>query len=289
VRRALERLAARAQKVLPQKALTALVHRLMRCESRWLKNLLIRAFSAFAGVDLDEARSPRPDDYPCFNAFFTRELRAGARPPHPDPAAVACPCDGRVSELGNLHGKRLLQAKGTTYSLDTLLAGDPAAGLLANGLFFTIYLSPRDYHRVHMPLGGTLQRMVYVPGRLFSVAPSTVRHIPGLFVRNERVVSVFDTPRGMFAQVLVGAMLVASMETAWAGELAPSRSCVSTDYANRSLSLDRGAEMGRFNMGSTVILVLPPGMAVPEPGLRPGDAVRVGQRLATLAASGMTD
>ena len=277
----LERLAAGTQHLLPQKALTALVYRLMRSEIRWLKNLLIRTISGLAGVDWSEAESTRPDDYTCFNAFFTRRLRPGARPPDPDPAALLCPCDGRISEWGVLQADRLLQAKGTYYSLGALLANDPCCRELEGGLFYTIYLSPRDYHRVHMPLAGTLQRMIHVPGRLFSVAPYTVRRIPGLFARNERVVSIFESPRGPFAQVLVGAMLVASMETVWAGEVTPARNreTTTTDYDDQGLELDRNQEMGRFNMGSTVILVLPPGMAEPGPDLQPGDAVRVGQRL----------
>jgi phosphatidylserine decarboxylase len=281
----IERLAAGLQNFLPQKTLTALVYRLMRSEVRWLKNLLIRFISAIAGVDWSEARFENPGSYASFNAFFTRELKSGARPADPDPNALLCPCDGRISELGVLRESRLLQAKDVTYSLDALLANDPVCGKLRNGRFFTIYLSPRDYHRVHMPLGGTLQRMIHVPGRLFSVAPYTVRNIPGLFARNERVISVFESPRGPFAQVLVGAMLVASMQTVWAGEVTPSRAREHTsfDYAGERIFLDRGREMGRFNMGSTVILVLPPGMASPDPQLQAGGKVRLGQRLAVLS------
>jgi phosphatidylserine decarboxylase len=281
----LERLAAGLQHLLPQKTLSAIVYRLMRCEARWLKNLLIRFIGGLAGVNWSEAESPDPGDYVSFNAFFTRALRAGARPVDPDPHALLCPCDGRISETGRLDGSRLLQAKGNSYSLESLLAGDSACTALHDGWFATIYLSPRDYHRVHMPLAGTLQRMIHVPGRLFSVAPYTVRHIPGLFARNERVISVFDAPNGPFAQVLVGAIMVSSMETVWAGEVTPSgRSTPGiTDYGPREVVLARGAEMGRFNMGSTVILVLPPGAVKEESGLRPGDPVRVGQRLATLS------
>ncbi len=198
---------------------------------------------------------------------------------------MLCPSDGRISELGVLEGDRILQAKGVDYSLEALLANDPCCDNLRGGAFFTIYLSPRDYHRVHMPLDGTLLRMIHVPGRLFSVAPYTVRHIAGLFARNERVVSVFDSEHGPFAQVLVGAMLVSSMATAWAGEITPNRAPASntTDYAGRGMSLGRGEEMGRFNMGSTVVLVLPPGVARPADGLLPGSPVRMGQCIATLS------
>ena len=281
----LDRLGAWLQNFLPQKTLSALVYRLMRSEVRWLKNLLIRLIGGIAGVDWSEAKSDNPDSYASFNAFFTRELKAGARMPDPDPRTLLCPCDGRISELGALQDDLLLQAKGSTYSLQVLLANDPVCNAFAGGRFFTIYLSPGDYHRVHMPLEGTLQRMIHVPGRLFSVAPYTVKNIPGLFARNERVVSIFESPHGPFAQVLVGAILVGSMETVWAGEVTPTKvqECTLTEYTGQHILLEKGREMGRFNMGSTVILLLPPGMARPEPQLQAGAPVRLGQRLATLA------
>ncbi len=280
----MEKLAAALQHVLPQRTLSDLVHRLMRSERRWLKNALIRVIGGIAGVEWGEARSANLEDYASFNAFFTRELRPGVRPQDPDPCALLCPCDGRISELGQLDGTRILQAKGVDYSLEALLASDPVCAQLSHGWFATLYLSPRDYHRVHMPLSGELQRTIHVPGRLFSVAPYTVRRIPGLFARNERVISVFESPLGPFVQVLVGAILVSSMETVWAGELTPRKSSGVdvTDYARADIGLERGAEMGRFNMGSTVILLLPQGMVKPVSGLQPGDRVRVGQRLATL-------
>jgi phosphatidylserine decarboxylase len=269
----IERLAARLQHFLPQRGLSALIYRLMRLRTRWLKNTLIRGVGTTVGVDFSEARSPDPDDYSCFNAFFTRELKPGARPLDPNPRALFCPSDGRVSEAGRLQGGRLLQAKGVHYDLEALLAGDPACAELADGDFYTIYLSPKDYHRVHMPLDGRLLRMIHVPGRLFSVAPYTVRQIPGLFARNERVVSLFETAWGTAAQVLVGAML---------GRSAPEV----TDYADQRIELPRGAEMGRFNMGSTVVLVLPAGALEPDSFPRPGIAVRMGERLGTLAERG---
>lgn len=283
----LESLAAWMQRLLPQHFLSALVYRFMRSRTRWLKNTQIRVVGRLAGVNFSEARSANPDDYDCFNAFFTRELKAGARPLDPDPAALLSPCDGRISEAGPLQDARVLQAKGMHYELAALLAGDPATGRLAGGSFCTIYLSPKDYHRVHMPLPGRLLRMIHVPGRLFSVAPYTVRNIPGLFALNERVVCLFDTVYGPMAQVLVGAMLVGSMETVWAGEVTPSdnRLVSVTDYSNDSISLGRGEEMGRFNMGSTVILALPPG-ALEADSQWPdaGAAVRLGQCLGRLRA-----
>ncbi len=280
----LERLATWLQGLLPQRLASALVYRLMRSEVRWLKNLLIRTIGAVAGVDWSEAASADPDDYRCFNAFFTRALRAGVRHIDRDPAAVACPCDGAVSALGTLDGNRLLQAKGVSYALQDLLADDPACDALRNGSFFTLYLSPRDYHRVHMPVDGQLLRMGHVPGRLFSVAPYTVRQRPGLFARNERVVSLFEGAFGPFALVLVGAMLVSSVTTVWAGEVTPARVSAPAwrDYAGAGVRLAKGEEMGRFNMGSTVILLLPPNaLAAPE-ALQPDQRVRLGERLATL-------
>ena len=266
--------------------LTALVHWLMRVETPWVKNSLIRIIGRLAGIDFSEAADPDPDAYRHFNAFFTRELKAGARPLDPDPGSLLSPCDGRISEWGAIEDSRIYQAKGHDYTLQQLLADDPACEALRHGTFWTIYLSPRDYHRVHMPLAGELKRMSYVPGKLYSVAPYTVRQVPALFARNERVVSLFDTEHGPFALVLVGAMLVASMDAVWAGTITPTKNRVitRTDYEPGSVSLDRGAEMGRFNMGSTVVMALPPGAVPPGQDALPGagDPVRMGQRLARL-------
>ena len=280
----LEKILAGLQKILPQRWLTSLVHRLMHSEIHWLKNALITVISSVAGVDWSEAASTNLESYSSFNAFFTRELRPGARAADPDPAGLISPCDGCISQYGVLNRDRILQAKGNHYSLRALLANDPACAALGDGLFFTLYLSPKDYHRVHMPVDGSLLRMIHVPGRLFSVAPYAVRQVPGLFARNERVVSVFNTAYGPVAIVLVGAMLVASMETVWAGSVTPSdsRNVSILEYPPNEVTLGRGQEMGRFNMGSSVILLLPPGAAEVEPGLRPNDPVRLGQRLAKL-------
>lgn len=281
----IEALAAGIQRFLPQHALSAGVYRLMRCRTRWVKNGLIRGIGRAAGVNFDEAKSANPGDYACFNDFFTRELKPGARPLDPDPLALLSPCDGRVSEAGWLNGDRLLQAKGTEYTAAALLADEQVSRQLQGGAFFTIYLSPRDYHRVHMPLAGRLTKMIHVPGKLFSVAPYTVRQIPGLFALNERVVCLFESDYGPFAQVLVGAMLVGSMSTVWSGEVTPSdnRSVRTWDYTDQGPNFERGAEMGRFNMGSTVITVLPPGMVEKQTQWPAGgEPVRLGQRLAAL-------
>lgn len=279
-----DRLFAAVQYILPHHLLSRLVHALMRIRLTPVKNVQIGLFSWLAGVDWDEARHPNYSDYGTFNEFFTRELKADARPLDPDPEALISPCDGRVSQCGRVTNDRILQAKGHSYSLRALLASDPAATEFVNGFFHTIYLSPGDYHRVHMPMAGRLQRMIHVPGRLFSVAPYTVRQVPDLFARNERVISLFDTSHGPMAVVLVGAMLVSSMETVWAGTITPPRARrVSTgDWSRREIRLDRGAEMGRFNMGSTVIVLLPAGALSTLAELGPDDTVRMGEKLGRL-------
>lgn len=280
----IERVFAGFQYILPQHMLSRVVYALMRSETVWVKNLLIRIISRMAGIDYTEAISPDPADYPSFNAWFTRALKPGARPFDPDPAALLCPCDGRVSEAGQLRENRILQAKGKDYSLLDLLAGDPVCSQLSGGHFFTIYLSPRDYHRVHMPLAGRLLRMIHVPGRLFSVSPATVRQVPRLFARNERVISVFESDAGPLVMVLVGAMLVSSTETVWAGEVTPNknRDVTVREYPDKDITLARGDEMGRFNMGSTVILLTPPGAVKDTVRLAAGDAVLLGQKLGSI-------
>ena len=277
----IERLLAGFQYILPQHFLSRIVYVLMRSEIKWLKNLLISLISRIAGINYAEALSPDPADYASFNAWFTRALKPGARVFDPDPQSFLSPCDGTVSETGSLRENLVLQAKGKDYSLQDLLANDPVCEQLSGGYFATIYLSPSDYHRVHMPLRGRLQRMIHVPGRLFSVAPYTVRQVPRLFARNERVISIFETDSGPLVMVLVGAMLVSSTETVWAGEVTPTKSKVVTvkDYSDQEISLAKGEEMGRFNMGSTVILLMPAGALKNLETLGPGDVVRVGQRL----------
>ena len=280
----IERLLAGFQYILPQHLLSRIVYALMRCEVTWVKNLLIWLISRIAGINYDEALSPDPADYANFNAWFTRALKPGVRNFDPDPGAFLSPCDGRISETGSLHENRILQAKGKDYTVQDLLANDPVCSQLADGYFSTIYLSPQDYHRIHMPLSGRLQRMIHVPGRLFSVAPYTVRQVPGLFACNERVITIFNTDAGPLVMVLVGAMLVSSTETVWAGEVTPTknREVTVTEYSNENISLAKGDEMGRFNMGSTVILLMPSGTVEDQAGLSAGSAVKVGQKLATV-------
>jgi phosphatidylserine decarboxylase len=287
-------LAARAfvalQYLLPQHALTALVHRVTRSRSPAVKNFLIRRFLAHYRPDLSEAEQPDALKFESFNAFFTRALRPGARAVAEDERALICPVDGTVSQLGELDGSSLLQAKGHSYSIEALLgAGAPRwAPLLRGGSFATLYLAPFNYHRIHMPLSATLRDAWYVPGRLFSVNDTTARAVPGLFARNERIVCVFEHAALTFALVLVGALFVGSMDTVWHGTVtprAPRRPCplpLRTDAA--PLLLPKGAELGRFNMGSTVILLLPPRAVRWRSGLASGTPVRFGQTLAEVRA-----
>jgi len=279
-----ERIFAGFQYILPQHFLSRIVYTLMRSEITWVKNLLIYLISRIAGINYAEALSPDPADYASFNAWFTRALKPGARTFDPDPLAFLSPCDGRISETCPLQENRILQAKGKDYSLQDLLANDPVCEQLAGGYFSTIYLSPKDYHRIHMPTGGRLQRMIHVPGRLFSVAPYTVRQVPRLFARNERVISIFETDSGPLVMVLVGAMLVSSTETVWAGEVTPTKNknVTVTNYPDDEITLAKGDEMGRFNMGSTVILLMPPGALKPVDDLGAGDAVKLGQKLGVI-------
>ena len=277
----IERILAGFQYILPQHLLSRIVYALMRSEITWVKNTLISLISRVAGINYGEALSPDPEDYASFNAWFTRALKPGARTFDTDPHAFLSPCDGRISETGSLNENRILQAKGKDYSLQDLLANDPVCKQLTDGYFSTIYLSPKDYHRIHMPIGGRLQRMIHVPGRLFSVAPYTVRPVPRLFARTERVISMFETDSGPLVMVLVGAMLVSSTETVWAGEVTPTKNKDVTVkyYSDEEIKLAKGEEMGRFNMGSTVIMLMPSGALKSFVGLGAGDAVKVGQKL----------
>ncbi|MEO1079936.1 MAG: archaetidylserine decarboxylase [Pseudomonadota bacterium] len=271
------------QRLVPQHALSRLVGQLARARGPlWLKDAVIRRFVAHYGVDLDEAERPSAEAYGSFNEFFTRPLKYGARPLCV--SGIACPADGAISECGAIDGDYLLQAKGRRYSLAALLADDEArVAQFRGGQFLTVYLSPRDYHRVHMPLDGQLENSAYVPGHLFSVNGTTAAGIDDLFARNERHVSYFATPRGPMAMVLVGAMIVAGIETVWAGQVAPRpRRVERLDHraAPEPVLLNRGDEMGRFFLGSTVILLFPPGVASWNADLAPGSAVRMGEQLA---------
>lgn len=280
-------LRALPQYALPQHALSRLVHRITRSRRRWLKDALIRWFARRYRVDLGEARQPDPASYLDFNSFFTRALRPGARPLPSDPHAVLAPADGRLSEFGRLEGEQLLQAKGRTYSVVELLGGSGRrAAPFRDGAFLTVYLAPRDYHRVHMPCAGTLTESFYLPGTLFSVSEATARAVPRLFARNERVVSLFDTPAGPMALVLVGALLVGFIETVWGGpgSYPYGRSQRLHRESAPRVHLAAGAEMGRFGMGSTVIVLFGRDRVQWGDTLAPGAAVRVGAPVGRLPA-----
>lgn len=268
------------QYILPHRALSRVVYWATRWTLRPWKDWLISTIVRNYQVDMAEAAQPDPRAYEHFNAFFTRALKPGARQPDPDPDALLCPADGRISQAGAIVDGRIFQAKGQSYTAAELLGDEAAAAPYRNGRFVTVYLSPRDYHRVHMPLAGTLTEAVHVPGRIFSVAPFAVEAIPRLFARNERLVCHFEGARGPFAVVMVGAVLVSSVSTVWDGLVIPpyAPGIRRKSFVGRGIRLERFAEMGRFNMGSTVIVLLPPGSGALDP-LAPQQAVKVGQRL----------
>lgn len=283
-----ERLTVALQYLLPKGALTRLLGALARHPGGALTHVAIRRFIGRYGVDMSEAADPNPAHYETFNAFFTRPLRAGVRPLAA--SDFVCPVDGAISQFGPIEGDQIFQAKGHHYSTAALLGGDrDAARVYQGGTFACIYLSPRDYHRIHMPCAGQLRRMVHVPGELFSVNPATARGVPGLFARNERVVCLFDgdvdggagPATFPFALVLVGATVVGSMATTWHGVVNPPRpgQVRAWDYDTDRVRLARGEEMGRFLLGSTVVLLFPPGLMGFDRRWEPGGAVRMGESM----------
>lgn len=282
-----DRLFVALQHVLPQHTLSRLVHRLTRTRARGVKNGLISAFVRGFRPRMDEAREPDPFAYGSFNEFFTRELKGGARTVDRDALTVVSPVDGCVSQIGSLDALRLLQAKNRYYALADLLGGDEAwTSRFADGAFATLYLAPYDYHRIHMPFAGRLAAAWFVPGRLFSVNATTAASVAGLFARNERVVCCFEGERGPFAIVLVGALFVGSMATVWHGEVTPRRprrpTALPLEGAAAPLALPKGSEMGRFNMGSTVIVLFPPRTLEWREGLAAGGIVRMGEPIGCL-------
>ncbi|MFI4895256.1 MAG: archaetidylserine decarboxylase [Steroidobacterales bacterium] len=275
------------QYLLPHRLLCRLVYALTRSEVRWLKNLLIAAFMRGYAPEMADALEPEPLNYRSFNAFFTRALRAGARAVEAEPQRIVSPCDGTLSVALAAQGGELLQAKSHRYTLQALLAAESDwVQRLSGGLYATIYLAPYNYHRIHMPLSGRLSAAWHVPGRSFSVNARTVARVPGLFARNERVICAFEGERGPFAVVLVGALFVASMGTVWHGEVTPARTHDGPHRLVPRAGVDlwqiRGAELGMFNMGSTVIVLLPPAAARWDAALQPGARLQVGQGLGTL-------
>ena len=265
---------AALQRLLPQHGLSRLAGYFARSQTPWIRRTFIRTFSRVYGVDLSEAGRSSPDDYDSFNDFFTRELRAGARPIATDPLVMLCPADGSISQVGNLTDDKLIQAKGTSYSLRSLTTADLPQ--FHGGTFATVYLAPSDYHRVHLPVTARLKRTIAIPGELFSVNANTEAAISDLFCRNERLVCHFESDHGDMLVILVGALIVASIETVWSGPQSPFRSHSENDYR---LCFERGCEIGRFLLGSTVIICFEPGRVELDGTLHPGTKVRMGQTI----------
>jgi phosphatidylserine decarboxylase len=277
------------QHLLPKQALTSLMGWLAGARGGAATTAAIRAFVQRYGVNMAEAAQPDVAAYPTFNEFFTRALKPGARPLAQ--ADLICPVDGAISQFGAIDGDRIFQAKGHHYTAQALVGGDGAlAAHFHDGLFATLYLSPRDYHRTHMPCAGRLLRMIHVPGDLFSVNPATARGVPGLFARNERVVCVFDGDAGPWVLVLVGATIVGSMATVWHGVVNPPRPGTVREWAyhDQDIRLAQGQEMGRFLLGSTVVMLFPAGATSGRslafnPAWAPGRPIRLGEAMATRA------
>lgn len=274
------------QYALPHHLLSRLMGKFTYCENPFVKNLMIRKVSAAYQIDLSDALEPDVAAYRSFNEFFTRPLKPEARPIASGTRSIASPADGFLSQKGPIQKGSIIQAKGFDYSVDDLLGGDAErARPFLGGSFATIYLSPRDYHRLHMPLKGTLKEMIHVPGRLFSVNDATTRNVPGLFARNERVVAIFDTEAGPMALILVGAIFVASIETVWHGVVTPpTQSGIrSFSYDQETIVLEKGAEMGRFNMGSTIIALFGTPNVSFDDQMTLGSAVRMGRPIGQFA------
>ncbi len=276
-----------SQYVTPQLAVSRLAGRMADNDrSPALKNRVIQWFIGRYGVDMSEAAESDPTAYPSFNAFFTRALKPGIRPIAEGDKTLVSPVDGAISQIGQVSDDRVFQAKGQSFSLTELLGGDrQRAEAFEEGKFSTIYLSPKDYHRIHMPMAGTLREMVYIPGKLFSVNPVTAENVPNLFARNERVACIFDTEAGPMALVLVGAMIVGSVETVWSGVVAPGNGLVTTTRyeGDQARSFAKGEEMGRFRLGSTVVMVMPKGAVSWNDDQVAGKTLRMGEAFGTLS------
>ncbi|GDY27199.1 archaetidylserine decarboxylase [Agarivorans sp. Toyoura001] len=282
----LDKIKIAAQYCFPQHGLSRLVGKLAQAEAGKLTHWVIKKFINRYQVDMNDAVNSEPSAYPSFNAFFTRPLKPGTRPLVDGDSNLAHPVDGAVSQLGPIQHGRIIQAKGHDYSARELLGGDKElAEAFNDGDFATIYLAPKDYHRIHMPCKGKLRKMVYVPGQLFSVNPLTAANVPNLFARNERVVAIFDTEFGPMAMVLVGATIVASIETIWSGTVTPpgSKQVFTWDYSDQDISLDKGAEMGRFKLGSTVVMLFAKDAIEFEQSLAPTVSTVMGTHFASKA------
>jgi phosphatidylserine decarboxylase len=275
------------QYILPHHALSKMMSKLTHCENKIWKNLFIKQIIKHYGVNMNEALEQDINTFKSFNHFFTRELNSNVRPLTTIPNAIACPADGTVSQAGKINDGDIFQAKGKNFTVTELLGGDSKrAAPFNNGVFTTIYLSPKDYHRLHMPLTGTLTEMVHIPGRLFSVNTATTNSVPGLFARNERVAAIFDTDAGPMALVLVGAIFVSSIETVWHGVVTPPSitSIRSWQYHENAPVLKIGEEMGRFNMGSTIIVLLAKNKAEWDSNFTAEKVVKLGEHIGNTLA-----
>lgn len=274
------------QYFLPHRILSHLIAQLAKCRRSWLKNLIIDWFIKYYQVDMSDAVENDPHQYKSFNDFFTRALKPESRPIPKDINKIICPIDGYISQLEIIENNQLIQAKKFKFNIKTLLSDtmENYFNLFDNGNFINLYLSPKDYHRIHMPCDGKLISMAYIPGKLFSVNPLTVNNVPNIYTRNERVVVIFKTKFGTMAMILVGAMLVASIVTVWAGEVTPTvkKEIQFYDYKDKNIELKRGAEMGRFQFGSTVILLFPKNTLHWDEYLHSGDFIKTGQQLGSL-------
>lgn len=273
------------QHIIPQHLLSKMMWKLTRCEYKWLLKLILPLFIRQFKVNMAEAKNSDWASYSSFNDFFTRELKESAREICSEEKSIVSPVDGAISQLGEINSDLIFQAKGHAYSLTQLLGDREDLGAtFKNGEFNTIYLSPKDYHRIHMPIDGTLKEMIHVPGELFSVNPTTVENVPALFARNERVICLFDTDTGPMAMVLVGAIFVGSIETVWHGEVTPptAKEIRNWTYEEKEIKYVKGQEMGRFNMGSTVILLHAENKMDWTKELKAEQAVRLGEAIGTI-------
>ncbi len=283
-----DRIKIALQYAMPKHALSRLVGKLAAAKMGWLTTKLIDIFIKAYNINMNEAKLKKASDFDTFNDFFTRELENGARTIDPDAGTLCYPVDGAISQQGDIVEGKLIQAKGFDYSLTSLLGGDArTAAPFQQGKFSCIYLAPKDYHRIHIPMAATLREMIYVPGELFSVNPLTANNVPDLFARNERVVTIFDTEHGSLAMVLVGATIVASIETTWAGTITPpaGKDIFRWQYPAKgvdAITFNKGDEMGRFKLGSTVVSAFAPNMVDFNPSAGPETVTRLGELYATL-------
>lgn len=286
----LDKIKITLQYLMPKHAISRLVGKLAAAEAGWLTTKLISQFIKSYDINMSEAKLKNAEDFKTFNDFFTRELEEGARTINNDEHTLCYPVDGKISQQGDIVDGQLIQAKGFDYSLTSLLGGsEDTAAPFQGGTFSCIYLAPKDYHRIHMPMAGTLREMIYVPGELFSVNPLTAQNVPNLFSRNERVVTIFDTDQGPFAMVLVGATIVASIETIWAGTITPpaGKDIFKWQYPATGIDaihLAKGDEMGRFKLGSTVVSTFAPDMITFNKEAGPDTVTRLGEHYADLNA-----